>query len=171
MNRIALQAIPLTAAAFKSFGDVLGTEGAYTLINDGTTLQFPDLAQVDVLSEGGRPRVSIYRATPYATPLSVLRLERHPLSSQLFMPLSSEPFLVIVGEGEDAIVPSCVRAFVTNGHQGINYHRGTWHHPVLALGREAEFLVIDREGSGDNCEEFFFPAETGLILDYPPLSI
>ncbi len=170
MNRIALEAIPLTAAAFKSFGDVLEAKGAFTLINDGTTLQFPDLAQVDVLSEGGRPRVSIYRATPYATPLSVLRLERHPLSSQLFMPLSSEPFMVIVGEGEDSIAPSCVRAFVTNGHQGINYHRGTWHHPVLALGHETEFLVIDREGPGDNCEEVSFEGNTELILDYAPPS-
>ncbi len=170
MNRIALEAIPLTAAAFSSFGDVLDTEGAHTLINNGTTLQFPDLAQIDVSSEGGRPRVSIYRATPYGTPLSVMRLERHPLSSQLFMPLSSEPFLVIVGEGKDSIAPSGVQAFVTNGHQGINYHRGTWHHPLLALGHETEFLVIDREGPGDNCEEFSFPAEIELMLNYPPLA-
>ena len=84
-------------------------------------------------------------------------LERHPLSSQLFMPLDDASFLVVVAaKGADVIAPSAVRAFLTNGRQGVNYHAGTWHHPVIALDRGTDFLVVDRAGSGRNCDEFRF---------------
>jgi ureidoglycolate lyase len=58
-----------------------------------------------------------------------------------------------------------VRAFVTNGRQGVNYHRGTWHHPLIAL-TAGEFLVLDRGGPGANCDEFRF-ADGGLLLPGP----
>ena len=36
-----------------------------------------------------------------------------------------------------------LRAFVTNGQQDRNYGKGTWHHPVLALGsQEDDFLGV-----------------------------
>jgi ureidoglycolate lyase len=60
-----------------------------------------------------------------------------------------------------------VRAFVTNGAQGVNYRRGTWHHPVIALANPSEFLVVDRVGPGFNCDEFFFDGEK-LLLERPP---
>ena len=34
----------------------------------------------------------------------------------------------------------------------MNYHAGTWHHPLL-VDRPQRFLVIDRGGEGDNLEE------------------
>jgi ureidoglycolate lyase len=93
-------------------------------------------------------------------------LERHPLSSQLFMPLAGQPFLVVVaaaGEDPDA---AAVRAFATNGRQGVNYRRGTWHHPLIAIGDAGEFLVIDRAGEGRNCDEISF-AGAGIVLKAP----
>ena len=47
---------------------------------------------------------------------------------------------------------TCV-PFVTNGRQGINYHRGTWHMPLIAFDAGQEFLIIERGGSESNCEQ------------------
>ena len=33
----------------------------------------------------------------------------------------------------------------------INFRRGVWHHPLLAL-TPGDFLVADRLGPGENCE-------------------
>jgi ureidoglycolate lyase len=149
---IELRPEPLTAEAFRPFGDVIEATDAYELINRGTTQKFADLAKIDVSAEGGRPCISIYRATPYEFPLTIRMLERHPLGTQLFMPLQSEPFLTVVAPPGAGVDPSSVCAFVTNGRQGINYHRGTWHHPLIAFGAPGEFIIVDRAGRA-NCDE------------------
>jgi ureidoglycolate lyase len=55
---------------------------------------------------------------------------------------------------------------VAQGDQGVNYAPGVWHHPLIAVGEVSDFLVIDREGPGDNCEEFRLAP--GVVIDYPP---
>ncbi len=155
-SRIVLRPEPLTADAFRRFGDVIEAGDAYELINRGTAQKFADLANIDVATDGGRPSISIYRVVPYKLPLTIRMLERHPLGSQLFMPLHGEPFLIVAAPAGDRIDPSSVRAFITNGRQGINYHRGTWHHPLIALRDSSEFLIVDRAGPGKNCDEFLF---------------
>lgn len=157
---------PLTAAAFAPFGEVVEAGAQSELINEGSARQYADLAGIDVAAEGGTARVSIYRADERRWPLAIAMLERHPLGSQLFMPLSGDPFLVVVAP--PAAVPDrqSVRAFLTNGRQGVNYRRGTWHHPLIALAAGREFLVIDRGGPGANCEEFRF-ADGGFRLAKP----
>lgn len=157
---------PLTAAAFVPFGDVIEAGTRFDTINRGTTRQFADLARVDVAQDGGRPRISLYRVSPYPLPLVVAMLERHPLGSQLFMPLRAEPFLVVVAPRGDSVDPASVVVFFANGAQGINYHRATWHHPVIALREASEFLVLDREGPGENYEEYAFEPES-LVLQPP----
>lgn len=153
MSARRLQPQPLTAQAFRAFGEVIEGSGAEELINAGTTRRFSDLARIDVTPEAGRVRVSIYRVTPYSLPLEIRMLERHPLGSQLFMPLRGEPFLIVTAPRGDAFDVTDVQAFVTNGRQGVNYSPGTWHHPVIALRNPSEFLVVDRAGPGGNCDE------------------
>jgi ureidoglycolate lyase len=83
-------------------------------------------------------------------------LERHPLGSQAFMPLSDHDWLVVVASGNiddsapdfDSLV--CFRA---RGGQGVSYDRGTWHHPLLVLEKTQDFLVMDRSGDGHNLDE------------------
>jgi ureidoglycolate lyase len=41
--------------------------------------------------------------------------------------------------------------FLASSNQGVNYHKGTWHHYCLALHQVSDFIVIDRGGAGDNC--------------------
>lgn len=167
---ITLKPEPLTADAFRAFGDVVEAGDEYELINRGTTRKSADLTQIDVATGGGRPCVSIYRPIPCQLPLAIKMLERHPFSSQLFMPLNGEPFLIVVAPAGERVDPSSVRAFVTSGRQGINYHRGTWHHPLIALRDPSEFLIVDRAGEGENCDEFFFEGD-GILLQRPTASL
>jgi ureidoglycolate lyase len=53
-------------------------------------------------------------------------------------------------------------AFVSNGRQGINYHKGVWHMPMIAMQEGQEFLIIDRAGDSDNCDEYF-PGKTIMV--------
>ncbi|TDR38719.1 ureidoglycolate lyase [Tahibacter aquaticus] len=152
MNRsIALAVEPLTRDAFAPFGDVIEAASAARTyaINAGTTTRFHDLATVDTDREGGRPIVSLFRAQPRELPFTVTMLERHPLGSQAFVPVSKKPYLVVVAETPDAVP----RLFLARNGQGVNYRAGTWHHPLLALGEVSDFLVIDRGGPGNNCDE------------------
>lgn len=153
---------PLNSDAFAAFGDVIETSGkAHFSINNGSTQRYHDLARIEV-GPNGRPLVNIFRATPLNYPLQVTMLERHPLASQAFIPLSDEPYLVLVAPPGEAVLPEQMRAFSASSRQGVNYHPGTWHHPVLALNQESDFLVIDRGGDGDNCDETHFASEIWL---------
>ncbi len=144
-----LRPAPLTKAAFVPFGDVIEAEGARRIeINDGMCTRFHDLAALDLTEAGGRPLVSLFRSRAWALPLALRLLERHPLSSQAFVPLGSEPFLVAVAPPGETPRAESVRVFRTDGRQGVNLRRGVWHHPLIALAEGAEFLVIDR-GAGD----------------------
>lgn len=146
-----LRVEPLTRATFAAFGDVIDAASAETVytINGGTAQRFHDLAHIDTGVDGGRPIVSLFRAQARALPFVVRMLERHPLGSQGFMPLGPHSYLVVVSEGPDATP----RAFLAQPGQGVNLHRGVWHHPLLALDATSDFLVIDRGGPGANCDE------------------
>ncbi|MEF2553031.1 ureidoglycolate lyase [Aurantimonas sp. A2-1-M11] len=144
---------PLTRAAFAPFGDVIETNGAaHFAINGGTTTRFHDLARVDVSAQGGHPLISIFRGQPFAFPIEIAMMERHPLGSQAFAPLQDRAYLVVVAPDADG-APGTPVAFLARGRQGVNYAPGTWHHPLLSLEAVSEFLVVDRGGEGNNLEE------------------
>ena len=149
-----LKVEPLTRAAFAPFGDVIdcGGDNHYT-INEGYAERYHDLAKVDVGAEGSKPLISIFRAKPREMPLRIRMMERHPLSSQAFIPLLPRAFLVIVARPGPAPTATDLRCFRTQGQQGVNYAPGTWHHPLIALENEQDFLIVDRGGPGDNCDE------------------
>ena len=143
----------LTREAFAAFGDVITKEGAHHYpINDGTTERFHDLAQIDVADGHGKPLVSLLQSQPRQLPLEVTTMERHPLGSQAFIPLSKNPYLVLVApRGE--FHPHGLSAFLAQAGQGVNYAKGVWHYALAALYEVSEFIVIDRGGAGSNCEE------------------
>ncbi|HUF55091.1 MAG TPA: ureidoglycolate lyase, partial [Thermohalobaculum sp.] len=134
---------PLTAEAFAPFGEVIEAAGAPTkTINRGMCGRYDDLARLD-FAGGGRPAISVFAAEPCALPLSLEMVERHPLGSQAFLPMSADPFLVIAAPDRDG-APGTPRAFLTRPGQGVNYRRGTWHGVLTPLARPALFAVIDR---------------------------
>ena len=148
---VELLAQPLTKAAFAAFGEVIELEGARQIsINHGLTTRFHDLFTID--TDGGRPIVSLFRTAPLPLPHRVRVIERHPLGSQAFLPMDEIPFLVLVAAEVDPITASDLFLFITNGRQGINFHKNTWHHFQIVLGEPRDFVVVDRGGS-DNLEE------------------
>lgn len=154
---------PLTRAAYAPFGQVIETAGAeHFPINNGMTERYHDLARIELAGEAARPLLSIARGKPYALPLTLSMVERHPLGSQAFHPLSDRPFLSIVCPDEGGR-PGPPRAFLAHG-QGVNMARNVWHAVLTPLQAESDFLLIDRGGVGDNLEEFYFP-EPWLVTD------
>ena len=166
MSERRLRIAALSQQGFTAFGDVIETEGrAHYPINAGTAERYDDLATVDIAAAGGRPVISICRATPNALPIRLRLMERHPLSSQAFIPLSPSPFLVVVAPAGGPLDLEKLAVFRSNGRQGINYRRGTWHHPLLALERVCDFLIVDRGGQGENCEEVIIADQNLLVVD------
>lgn len=152
---LQLTAEPLTAEAFSAFGEVIDHRSAdFFMINSGRTRRYHDLAKVETFGADARTLISIFITQPVQMPLELTFLERHPLGSQAFVPLHSERFVVVVAPAGDVIDPAQVRAFVTDGCQGVNYRAGTWHAIQSVLECEGEFLVVDRGGAGHNCEEY-----------------
>ena len=142
---------PLTPAAFAPYGEVLEATGDFRLINAGLCRRHHDRAQLD-FGPGGRAGISIFKADLRALPYSFDLIERHPDGSQAFLPMSGDPFLVIVSDGPEATP----RAFLTDGAQGINLRRGTWHGVLTPLGGAGLFAVVDRIGESPNLEEHRF---------------
>jgi ureidoglycolate lyase len=147
---------PLTAEAFKAFGDVIeaSTSAQHFTINQGFAERFHQLAHVDVTQDGGQPAISIFKAKARPLPLQLSVLEKHPFGSQAFMPLSGDAYLVVVALGGDTPDMTTLKCFSATAQQGVNYAKGTWHHPLLALN-DGDFLAVDRAGpSGEiNCVE------------------
>jgi ureidoglycolate lyase len=80
-------------------------------------------------------------------------MERHPLASQAFVPMSGRPYLVVVAPAGAPPRVEDLKVFLARGDQGVNYATGVWHHPLLALEGVCDFLVVDRSGPGHNCDE------------------
>jgi ureidoglycolate lyase len=151
---IMQRAAPLTRISFAEFGDVIEIEGRdFRWINEHSCKRYDDLALVDVAEDGGRPLISVFEAAAKALPLEVRKLERHPKSSQAFFPLQQRPFLIVVASHGAAPIAERIRAFSSSGHQGVNFRRNTWHHSLIGLEPNSRFLVVDRGGPGEDCEE------------------
>jgi ureidoglycolate lyase len=155
---------PLTSGGFAPFGEIIAVTGnTAEWINAGHTQKFSDLANIDTLAEGGRMALHIYRSQALSLPLEIRVMERHPLGSQAFMPLHNIPFLVIVAPAGEVLKSDEVRAFLSDGQQGVNLRRGTWHHFQVSLQQVSDYLVIDRMGPGNNFEER--PLEPPLVIE------
>ncbi|MBK5946164.1 Ureidoglycolate hydrolase [Rhodobacter veldkampii DSM 11550] len=160
-----IRAVPLAAAAFAPFGDVLEAAGAPDrIINAGHCARFHDRARLD-FGPDGRAGISVFMAEPRALPYRLDLLERHPEGSQAFIPMSLAPFLVIVAPDAGGF-PGQPQAFLTAPGQGVNLLRGTWHGVLTPLAAPGLFAVIDRIGPGANLEEVAL-AEPWVIVGGP----
>lgn len=139
---------PLTPDAFAAFGTVIETAGRPSEpANDGTADRF----RLAVVEHRGSATtgISIFRSRRPPGAVRAHTLERHPLGTQAFVPLQRWPWLVVVAADPEA-QPVCFRA---GGDQGVQYGVGVWHHPLLVLEPEQDFLVVDRVGPGTNLDE------------------
>lgn len=152
MSERILKPVPLTRERFKPFGDVIESSHVEAAaMNDARFERFNDLCNVDV--GDGRIAISI-TTSRVATklPYLVSMVERHPLGSQAFVPLSPCRMIFVVAPPAETVDEDALVAFVSNGHQGINYARGTWHMPLLAFDTGQRYLIIDRAADRPNCD-------------------
>ncbi len=153
MNR-QITARDLTADRFQLFGDIIGLkEEADQIINQGLCSRHHDLAQLEF--PDARAGISLFKAVPRSLPYRLEMMERHPLGSQAFIPMTADPFLVIVAPDSGG-VPGEPAAFLAPPGTGVNFHRGTWHGVLTPLSEPGLFAVVDRIGTGPNLEEHWF---------------
>ncbi|KAF8475568.1 ureidoglycolate hydrolase [Kalaharituber pfeilii] len=176
-----VRAVPLTPSAFSPFGTVIsnpGTSGA-VLVNQGTAQKHtritPFTNNYPLTSPtppgAGAPHSDATLGNGSTSGIfKVQILERHPYTTQSFIPLGIPPpsralpspprFLVVVAPSLDAPgnPPDLrnLKAFITYGNQGVTYGAGTWHGPMVVLGdKPIEFVVLVHENgvSQEDCQE------------------
>lgn len=193
--------------------------------NQGSAHKYPDVTtQVDLYASApsghpARPALSMFVCAPRELVLlqpsqdgsargcfPVAILERHPFTTQTFIPLGlatstaaaaggareleggeREPsrYLVIVApslvdpeaadaHGEAAAgrlagqnLPDLarMRAFVATGAQGVSYGPGTWHAPMVVVGRDAVSFVVAQYVNGvgeEDCQEVVWEDGRGV---------
>ena len=144
---------PLAPEAFSPFGQVLEAVGdPHRIINQGLCGRWHDLCEPEAID--GPVGISLFRSETRSLPYRLEMVERHPLGSQAFLPMTADPFLVVVCPDEGGR-PGRPRAFLTEPGQGVNYARGCWHGVLTPLAPPGLFAVVDRIGEG-NLEEHWF---------------
>ncbi|KAL8945526.1 MAG: hypothetical protein Q9222_007930 [Ikaeria aurantiellina] len=117
-------------------------------------------------------------------------LERHPYTTQTFIPLSppssssersQSRYLVIVAP---TFLPTSntsappfqekgppdlenIQAFWANGGQAVTYGAGTWHAPMVVIGRERIDFVVVQYMNGvadDDCQEVDVEQSVGVVV-------
>jgi ureidoglycolate lyase len=158
-----LTPLPLTRERFAPYGDVIdASEIDAAAMNDARFARFDDLCTIDV--GDGRVAVSITSSrVATSLPYMIGLVERHPRGTQAFVPLSPCKMIVVVAPPGESVNEDELVAFETNGLQGINYARGTWHMPLIAFEAEQRFLIIDRGADGPNCDQHMLDEPLKLV--------
>ncbi|KAF9158398.1 Allantoicase [Actinomortierella ambigua] len=185
-----LQAEPITHEAFAPWGTVIEVpeyDPKAIKVNQGTAQKFSHLGYFvnwrpspgeQQVAESSQPDVPPAQANiaifqcyqPLAKPeVGVKLLERHPYSSQMFVPMGGDGnggYVVVVAkdrhrDGNPDL--STLKAFTVKNSQGINYKPNVWHHPMIVTGKPVTFLTITHESgvAKDDCEEYWFTKESG----------
>lgn len=171
---IRVPAVPLTPEAYAPYGHVImasprGEPGRPA--NQGTARRFDHLAALQDLRPGRAAlNVTVFRCAPRAAgPFAVELLEKHPASTQIFVPMNAERYLVLVARGGDRPDLATLGAFLASGTQGVSYLPGVWHHPMIALDREIDFACfVFEDGSAEDCTVAALRADEQRVVELPP---
>lgn len=159
MRRVRAEAI--TTERYAAYGEIVraGDAERARSANHGTAAAWDALATlVNARGAAARATASLFRCAPHeGGALPVRWLERHPDSTQMFVPMRAARYLVVVARGDGAPDLGTLAAFVVEGAQAITYAPGVWHHPMVALDAEADFVnVLFVDGSARDCDERCF---------------
>ncbi len=154
---------PLNKDNFSEFGEVIQRppEGARHFFND----------LLENARTGARVDLSLATIKPVdKLPLRATVMERHPFSSQTFLPLQASRYFVIVAPDSDDGGPDLarVRAFLAHADQGITYRCGVWHHGMTVLDETAVLAVLMWCDGTSGDEEFLdinAPFDVALPVD------
>lgn len=147
---------PVTQAAFAPFGWVVETGESGRAANNGTARRHDIHAHPAAeVRAGTRLVTSIFAAQRQQPGLAITMLERHVNSIQWIVPLDGAGHVIIVArDGTDSRPDlATLAAFSFSAAQGVIYRRGLWHHPIMAVGSDARFLVQSwQDGTEADCE-------------------
>ncbi|MGE8687501.1 MAG: ureidoglycolate lyase [Achromobacter sp.] len=156
MRRVVAE--PLTSEGFAEFGEVVEHGGDARRRH--LSLPFAHAAPAC------RPAMWVSRVdAALAWPCPVVLLERHPHSSQTFIPLDNAPYLVAVApDGADGAPDlSRLRAFIACGSQGVCYRAGVWHQGLSVLRAPAQFAVAMTLADDGNDEFLELAASVDIV--------
>lgn len=145
----------LDAASFASFGEVIEMRGDdWSPINSGSARRYRRFGTVRAGGNDAFAGISLVRGQAFDFPLAIAMLERHVLGSQSWMSCNGTPFVAVVAPNDEHDRPdeARIRAFYVEANQGVNYHPGVWHHPLLTLYRQGDFIVVDRISARPDCD-------------------
>lgn len=158
---------PIDPEAYAPYGSVVCARDASSArpANHRTAQAWDALAVLESHRKAARCTASLFRcAAQSGAELPVRWLERHAHSTQMFVPMRARRYLVIVARGARAPDLKSLAAFVVAGPQAITYAPGTWHHPMIALDEDADFVnVIFSDGTASDCDE--------IAYDVPPVVV
>lgn len=167
MNVLELQVAPLTPEALAPLGEVVSAGiGAGAATNQGTAVRFDWTSRLESTRPGAMPNLAVFRSIARTLPLEIKLLEKHPCSSQTFLPMVCSRFLVCVAPADADGKPDLSRlvALVGSAGQGVNYRRDVWHHPIVALDTPADLAMLAWEDGGAlDCIEYPLPAPIRLV--------
>lgn len=152
-----LVARPLTPAAFAPFGQAFSASslGGGVSANQGSAVRFDHCAKLLNTRVHALPNLVVFRSEARHLPFDVQLLERHPCSTQVFIPMVISRYLVCVAPtlpdgGFDVLQ---LKAFICGPGEAVAYAPGTWHHPMVALDTPGEFsMLVWEDGSPSDCE-------------------
>ncbi|RRJ82271.1 ureidoglycolate lyase [Aestuariirhabdus litorea] len=138
---------PIEGADFHLFGELVDVQcvsGQGTKVNQGRGEKFECQFNLDHFETESDPCISMYKVMPSSLPVIINLLERHPHSSQVFIPVRSERYLVVVAPSNSVGLPDMdqVRAFIAPACTGVHYFPQTWHLPLMPLDEEGLFTMI-----------------------------
>jgi len=191
LKTMVIPVVPLEPEAFSPFGQVIqGYKNPpnrikVTPANAGTANKFHKLSLLNEFypsDAGATAGISVYRCQPFEDVVDgtiVLKtLERHPYTSQAFIPMGS-------GDGEGLNDPGCsylvvvaynglddlpdtqtLKAFLASSAQGIAYNPGVWHQPMTVLEKPLDLACVETQiGDGNRMDcEIVELASTCTIL-------
>jgi len=136
---------PLAAASLAPLATRLAAvDGKYT-----------DIAQVLTIGDApGKHGFAILCPQPVSGPtIAIAALERHPHSTQSFVPIRAGRWIVVLAPTLPDGLPDManVRAFLAGPNDAICIHQNVWHAGLTVLDGPAEFaMMMWRATAGDD---------------------
>ncbi len=98
-------------------------------------------------------------------PLLVKRMERHPSSTQTFIPIGTANWVAVVAPKNAHGKPDMIaaRAFKPLPGQALRFHPDVWHLPLTVFNAPAGFAVSQWK-TGDKRDEEFVDVTSALVV-------
>lgn len=135
----------ITAEAFAPYGEVLEAPA--------TPPRQDRAARVENRRDGVGANLALIRSEPWSGLMPLRRMERHPHSTQAFLPLAVGAYVVVVAPDRGGVPDEArLRAFRVPGHVGLSYHAEAWHAHMMTLETPGTFaMLVHEDGTEADC--------------------